>query len=177
MVWRRHWRAKLIGGAEDMPGAKPTAKRQRSTFLYSTEAGTALALLFAYLNGVSKTFTQREGKGRGIDAMSAFWMPYALRQKKVDSLELKQSARNSVEVLSRQIRAICQDFEVESPFEGSYSGKQLEGLVQALIDRGASLPPPAIVSNADRPSTFTPASDDLREVIFVDDEDLLGDLN
>jgi hypothetical protein len=177
-----------------MPTPKSSAKRKRSTFLYSTDAGTVLSMLFEYLNGtLCKTFTQREGKQRGIDAMSAFWMPYALRHQKVDPLELKQTARSSVEALSRQIRAICQDFGVESPFERVERSAELEMLLQALASRN-TLPDPAVVQSAsmaatgndDRtqqvePSLIQPDStsvpDSVRELIFVDDEDLLGDLN
>jgi hypothetical protein len=92
------------------------SKRSRSRFSYLTDAGTTLATVFAYLNGeLNKSLSQREGKQRSSDALLAFWKPYALQAQKANNDRVQRAAQSSVEALFRQIQAICDDFEVEMP--------------------------------------------------------------
>jgi hypothetical protein len=166
-----------------MPATSKTG-RLRSKFICQVESGTILATVFAYLNGnLSKTFSQREGKHRATDAMLAFWKPYALKAQKADSQTVQEAAQMSVGSLQRQIQTICDDFGVQSPMTQSMIN--VETLVTILISRiqqftgmghavGATSPAPTSTS----PTSFesVPSAEASDEVIFADDEDLLGDL-
>jgi len=169
---------------------QPRGTRRRSQFLLRANADSVLVLVFKYLNGeLSRAFSPREGKERAADAVLAFWKPYALRAKRADQDEQQDAARNSVAALSRQMRAICEDFGIESALEAQ--GKpDMEAVLAALVARleapsTAFLPQqrsrstPATVSPSIPIShqASSPASEADRDVIFVDDDDLLGDLN
>lgn len=157
--------------------------RARSYFSYITEAGSHLAIVFAYLNGeLSSAFSQREGKQRAADAMLAFWKPYALRAKDVDGEAVQIAAQSSVGALLRQVQSICDDFGIRSPL--AQNTLNVELLLTALASRigsmdGGDMTNPAqsvampAPSSSPEPSSVAAANEDL---IFASDEDLLGDL-
>lgn len=153
--------------------------RNRSEFSYKTDAQTPLATVFAYLNGkFSKTFTQREGKQRAIDALLVFWRPYALRANKSASEEVREAAIASVEALYRQLQRICADFDVDTPWS-SNEAVDFSDLVAVLTARAEQVAfPSAAVAKAQGQSCPTQNDHELpqSEVIFVNDEELLGDL-
>ena len=155
------------------------SKRSRSRFSYFTDAGTMLATVFSYLNGeLGKTLSQREGKQRAADALLAFWKPYALQAQQAEADRVHKAAQNSVEALLRQMQTICDDFEVELPM--MRSTVDLEAFAIAVAKRIKKVtepthPPISTVSPMAHPSTSQqlPHEDD---AIFINDEDLLGDL-
>jgi hypothetical protein len=157
------------------PQSKTTG-RERVTFSYKTEAGTRVALVLSYLMGkVDRVITPREGKQRATDAMMAFWLPYAMQGQQVSKWqEMQQAARRSIESLSRQVKSLCADFQVESPWETKPVHPEVLLWLQALIDgaeaNGVSNQQRSVVSKdvliEERPE----------EAIFVDDGELLGDL-
>jgi hypothetical protein len=153
-----------------------TTGRERVTFSYKTEAGTRIALVLSYLMGkVDRSMTPREGKQRATDAMMAFWLPYAMQGQQVSKWqEIQQAARRSIESLSRQVKSLCADFQVESPWETKPVHPEVLLWLQALIDgaeaNGVLSQQRSVVSKdaliEERPE----------EAIFVDDDELLGDL-
>jgi hypothetical protein len=153
-----------------------TTGRERVTFSYKTEAGTRVALVLSYLMGkIDQSMTPREGKQRATDAMMAFWLPYAMQGQQVSKWqEMQQAARRSIESLSRQVKSLCADFQVESPWETKPVHPEVLLWLQALIDgaeaNGVSSQQRSVVSKdaliEERPE----------EAIFVDDDELLGDL-
>lgn len=166
-----------------MPVTSKTG-RLRSKFICQVESGTVLATVFAYLNGnLSKTFSQREGKQRATDALLAFWKPYALRAQKAESQVVQEAAQTSIGVLERQIQMIRDDFGIQSPI--TQSAIDVEMLMTGFISRiqqftgmGHAVEAIAPAPTSTFPTSFesvlsAEASD---EMIFADDEDLLGDL-
>lgn len=153
--------------------------RNRSEFSYKTDAQTPLAIVFAYLNGkLSKTFTQREGKQRATDALLAFWRPYALKANKSGSDEIREAAIASVEALYRQLQRICTDFDVDSPCSLNES-LDFSDLLAALTTRSEQMQSPSNSgSHVQGQSHTSQATDEssASDVIFVNDEELLGDL-
>jgi len=179
MVWLRHSQEKygvVSKGAEIMPATRKTG-RLRSKFICQVEAGTMLAIVFAYLNGnLSKTFSQREGKQRATDALLAFWKPYALKAQKADAQIVQEAAQTSVQALLWQMQMICDDFGIPSPV--ARSAIDVETLIAALAGRiqsSADLIPTAEVATPVVPLE-APSIEANNEVIFVDDDDLLDDL-
>jgi hypothetical protein len=157
------------------PQSKTTG-RERVTFSYKTEAGTRVALVLTYLMGkVDRSMTPREGKQRATDAMMAFWLPYAMQGQQMSKWqEMQQAARRSIESLSHQVKSLCADFQVESPWESKPVHPEVLLWLQALIDGAEASGVPSqqrsVVSKGalieERPE----------EAIFVDDDELLGDL-
>lgn len=163
------------------------SKRSRSRFSHLTDVGTTLATVFSYLNGeLIKTLSQREGKQRAADALLAFWKPYALQAQKVDANRVQNAAQSSIEALFRQMQTICDDFEVELPIMrtrtrvAELSTVDLEAFAIAVakqIGKTAEPIPPVISIAASM--DYPPVNQQLlqeNDAIFVNDEDLLGDL-
>jgi hypothetical protein len=153
-----------------------TTGRERVTFSYKTEAGTRIALVLSYLMGkVDRSMTPREGKQRATDAMMAFWLPYAMQGQQVSKWqEMQQAARRSIESLSRQVKSLCADFQVESPWEAKPVHPEVLLWLQALIDGAeANGVPSQQRSIAPKDALMEERPE---EAIFVDDDELLGDL-
>lgn len=164
-----------------MPAPRKTG-RLRSKFIYQVESGTMLATVFAYLNGnLAKTFSQREGKQRATDALLAFWKPYALRAQKADSQIVQESAQTSIGALERQIQMIRDDFGIPSPVTRPMI--DVETLMTVLLSRiqqftglGQTVRATAPAPTSSMSFESIPSVKASDEVIFADDEDLLGDL-
>ncbi len=155
------------------------SSRTRSRFSYLTDAGTMLAAVFSYLNGeLNKALSQREGKQRAADALLAFWKPYALQAQKADADRVQKAAQSSVEALFRQMQAICDDFEVELPM--MRSTVDLEAFAIAVVRHiGKTAVPSQLPISSELPMAHSSTEQQLlqeSDAIFVDDEDLLGDL-
>jgi hypothetical protein len=160
------------------PQTKPNG-RERVTFSYKTEAGTRVALVLSYLMGkVDQAITPREGKQRATDAMLAFWLPYATKGQSLSKWdEMQQTARRSIESLTRQVKSLCADFQVESPWETKPVHPEVLMWLQALID-GAESGVSSQQRAAVAPNDGLLIEDEFpeEEAIFVDDDELLGDL-
>jgi hypothetical protein len=153
--------------------------RNRSEFSYKTDAQTPLASVFAYLNGkLSRSFTPREGKQRAIDALLAFWKPYALKANGAEPENVRDAAISSAEALHRQLQRICADFNVESPCSSTES-PDFSDLFAALTSRLQQVEPGSdqtFQAQAELQSPRNNHVEPLPEMIFVNDEELLGDL-
>lgn len=95
--------------------SEATGERQRIQFAYNADVDSPTGVLFQYLIKNERA-RSREGKHKGIDAMSAFWKPFAYQeQEKLNEEDLKAIACESVEQLSRQMTLICEAFGLEHP--------------------------------------------------------------
>ena len=90
-------------------------ERQRILFSYNADLDKPIGVVFEYLIQ-NEQIPARLGKHKGLEAMSAFWQPFAYQaMKDLSEDELQGMARESVAALSRQIELICQTFGIESP--------------------------------------------------------------
>ncbi|MGJ3252943.1 MAG: hypothetical protein ACFE0J_17700 [Elainellaceae cyanobacterium] len=89
--------------------------RQRVQFAFNADVDSVIGVVFQYLIK-NRCFSSREGKRKGVDAMVAFYKPFAYQDSKdVTDDELQAMAQDAVEMLSRQIEVLCGAFEVERP--------------------------------------------------------------
>jgi hypothetical protein len=108
-------------------------ERQRIQFAYNADVDSPTGVLFQYLIKNERA-RSREGKHKGIDAMSAFWKPYAYQeQEKLSQEELKAIARESVEQLSRQMTLICDAFDLEPPAATAAPAVDLRQEIQQAV--------------------------------------------
>ncbi|HHP7244051.1 MAG TPA: hypothetical protein ACFE0H_05115 [Elainellaceae cyanobacterium] len=95
--------------------ANQKAVRQRVQFAFNADVDSVIGAVFQYLIK-NRRFNSREGKRKGVDAMVAFYKPFAFQDSKdVTDDELQSMAQDAVEMLSRQIEILCGAFEVEHP--------------------------------------------------------------
>ena len=155
-------------------------ERDRCKLTFWAYKDTPLALLFDNLNGRS-ALPQREGKQRATEAMLAFWKPYALEATELDPETVQAAAQNSVDALLRQVQSICDDFGLRSPL--AENALDVDTLATELVNRLQSANLVTVAGSAQCITTSaahasfdaTPADSD-QDFIFVDDDDLLGDL-
>ena len=103
------------------------SERQRIQFAYNAYLDSLVGVTFNYLIK-NPHFPSRVGKHKGIDAMTAFWKPFAYQEEGVLSEEqLRAIAIESVEMLTRQIDLICAAFGLENP-----QAKAPDNLKQAI---------------------------------------------
>jgi hypothetical protein len=165
-----------------MPGKQvrstsDSSSRSRSRFSYLTDAGTMLATVFSYLNGeLNKALPQREGKQRAADALMAFWKPYALQAQQADAERVQKAAQSSVEALFRQMQTICDDFEVELPMMQSDVEVFAIAVAKHMEQRIEPFQAPISIATLAAHSSTNKQLLLENDAIFVDDEDLLGDL-
>jgi hypothetical protein len=96
-------------------------ERQRIQFAFNADLDSAIGVLFSYLIKNPKA-PSRAGKHKGVDAMLAFWKPFAYQEQgDLSAEEMKAIARESVELLTRQAELIADTFGVDSP-KGNGSG-------------------------------------------------------
>lgn len=94
---------------------KQKTARQRVQFAFNADTDSVVGAVFQYLIK-NHRFNSREGKQKGIDAMLAFYKPFAYQgQEDITEGELVAMARDAVETLSRQIDLLCATFDVERP--------------------------------------------------------------
>jgi hypothetical protein len=92
-----------------------TNDRQRIQFAYNADCDTPIGETFQYLLK-SDQVPSRKGKHKALDAISAFWQPFAYQDKEGVSEEEKGAiARESIESLTQQIDLICEAFGIEAP--------------------------------------------------------------
>ena len=90
-----------------------TNDRQRIQFAFNADRDTPIGRVFKYLLKSDK-LPSRKGKLKGIDAMSAFWRPFAYQEdEQLSEDEKKAIARESVEALTHQIDLIRDTFDLE----------------------------------------------------------------
>ena len=88
---------------------------QRIQFAFNAYLDSVIGMTFNYLIK-NPHFPSRAGKHKGIDAMMAFWKPFAYQEQgNLSEEELRTIAIESVGILTRQINLICAAFAVENP--------------------------------------------------------------
>jgi hypothetical protein len=90
-------------------------ERQRIQFAFNADLDSAIGVMFSYLIKNPKA-PSRAGKHKGVDAMLAFWKPFAYQEQgDLSAEEMKAIARESVELLTRQAELIADTFGVDTP--------------------------------------------------------------
>ena len=90
-----------------------TNDRQRIQFAFNADRDTPVGQVFEYLLKNDK-LPSRKGKHKGLDAMTAFWQPFACQANEQLSKEEKKAiAKDAIEALSRQIDLIRDAFDIE----------------------------------------------------------------
>jgi hypothetical protein len=101
-------------------------ERQRIQFAFNADLDSAIGVMFNYLIKNPKA-PSRAGKHKGVDAMLAFWKPFAYQEQgDLSAEEMKAIARESVELLTRQAELIAETFGVENPKSGGTSDLRQE---------------------------------------------------
>lgn len=88
--------------------------RQRVQFAFNADTDSVVGAVFQYLIK-NHHFNSREGKRKGVDAIVAFFKPFAYQGSAISESELQAMARDAVELLSRQIELLCNSFEIDRP--------------------------------------------------------------
>jgi hypothetical protein len=91
---------------------KTKTVRQRVQFAFNADVDSVVGTVFQYLIK-NHRFSSREGKRRGVDAIVAFYKPFAYQGSAASESELQAMARDAVEILSRQIELLCSSFDIE----------------------------------------------------------------
>jgi hypothetical protein len=108
-------------------------ERQRIQFAFNADLDSAIGVMFNYLIKNPKA-PSRAGKHKGVDAMLAFWKPFAYQEQgDLSTEEMKAIARESVELLTRQAELIAETFEVESPKVSSSATPDLRQEVRSAV--------------------------------------------
>ncbi len=95
--------------------ANHKANRQRVQFAFNADSDSVVGAVFQHLIK-NHLFSSREGKRKGVDAMVAFYKPFAFQGREdVTNEELRSMAQDAIEVLSRQIELLHGAFGVERP--------------------------------------------------------------
>jgi hypothetical protein len=108
-----------------------TSDRQRIQFAYNADCEMPIGKVFQYLLK-NDLMPSREGKHKGLDAMSAFWKPFAYQDGQVSEEERGAIARESIEALTRQIDLIRETFGVEKP-ESPSNTADLKQEIQTVV--------------------------------------------
>lgn len=158
-------------------GTGTKSDRQRIQFAYNADREMPIGVVFRYLID-NPRLSSREGKHKGLDALSAFWKPFAYQDcTDMSEDELKVLAREAMEALSHQMALISSTFEVEMPeTELGPPQEQLQALIQQavtvamlnLVESGAIAMP-----QASRQGTALPSAP---EGVDFDEDALLGGL-
>jgi hypothetical protein len=92
-----------------------TDDRQRIQFAYNADCDTPIGETFQYLLK-SDQLPSRKGKHKGLDAIAAFWQPFAaLENERLSEEERGAIAREAIESLTQQIDLIRETFGIEAP--------------------------------------------------------------
>ena len=155
--------------------------RQRIQFAFNAEVGTPIGILFRYLIKPERSHS-REQKHKGIDAMSAFWKPFAYQEQgDLAEEELKSIARDAIEVLTRQADLIRQTFGIErSEAPSQFKDEVRQAVYEALQELGGSgtiaISPQSISSEVASLATIAKPNHTEVEGVDFDEDALLGDL-
>jgi hypothetical protein len=160
----------------------PKEERQRIQFAYNADVDSPTGVLFQYLIKNERA-RSREGKHKGIDAISAFWKPFAYQEQgQLSPEEMKAIAREAVEQLSKQIVLISETFGLEAATQPkSVEMKQeiraavTEALQQMLASGAFATVATTPASSAPSSKRKAESNEDLEGVDF-DEDALLGSL-
>lgn len=102
-------------------------RSDRVKFVYNAQFPSPNAVVLDYLLN-NPHFTSRQGRQQGMDAIAAFYRPLA--EEAVGDLseaEVQEIARHCVDVLAKQIDAMCSRYKIDNP---------LSAAVQPALDQG-----------------------------------------
>jgi hypothetical protein len=160
---------------------KHKSVRQRIQFAFNADADSVVGGVFQYLIK-NHCFSSREGKRKGIDAMVAFYKPFAYQNRgEVDEGKLQAMAQDAVEILSRQIELLCGKFGVERPaaIAPDLKAEIKQAIAEVLIaetirmyQEAPELQPMGTISESLLISEL-----EAEEGVDFDDDTLLGDLH
>ncbi|MEL6385291.1 MAG: hypothetical protein AAFQ89_23065 [Cyanobacteria bacterium J06626_18] len=158
-------------------GTGTNGDRQRIQFAYNADRERPIGVVFRYLID-NPHVSSREGKHKGLDAMAAFWKPFAYQDcTDIAEADLQNLAREAIEVLMHQVALISQTFGVAMPeAERGPSQEQLQDMIQQavtaamvnLLESGAIATP-----QTSRPEASVPLPP---EGVDFDEEALFGGL-
>ena len=127
--------------------------RQRIQFAFNADCDTHIGEVFRYLLK-NEHMPSREGKLKGLDAISAFWRPFAYQENgQLGEEEKKAIARESIETLTRQIDLIRETFGVEKP-QASDTSTSLKQEVQTALSEALQ----TLIGNGDFSASKTGAA-------------------
>ena len=157
--------------------APTTRERQRIQFAFNAYLDSIVGMTFNYLIK-NPHFPSRAGKHKGIDAMMAFWKPFAYQEQgNLSEEELQTVAAESVEMLTRQIDLICTAFGLESPQAKAPTNLKQEireamsETIQTLLAKPELAVPTQDASDEDRHRDRVEL-----EAVDFDEDSLLGNL-
>jgi hypothetical protein len=174
-------------------------RSDRVKLVYNAQRDAPAGIVLDYLLN-HPHFTSRQGRQQAIDAISAFYRPLAEEHRGVMSqAELQEVARNCVEVLAKQMEALCSRYQIEDPRTAYPEAEASDGLGRleavlvngleaiALALRSGSFLPAGISGEASHSNNLpsilhfehgvTMAGDELGELgLLLEDEDSFGDL-
>ena len=116
--------------------SQPDKRRNRKRILFSfnVDVDSPFGVVFQYLMH-DPQLPSRMGKEKGVEAMAAFWRPFAYQKKgDVSEDELKAMARESLTALQRQMALICETFDLEPP-ESEGLSPALEEALERTMDK------------------------------------------
>jgi hypothetical protein len=105
--------------------------RQRIQFAFNADADSVVGTVFQYLIK-NHRFSSRDGKRKGIDAMLAFYQPFAYQGSDISDDELRIMAREAIETLARHIDLLCTTFAVDHP--GAIATDLQSAIQKAIAD-------------------------------------------
>jgi hypothetical protein len=135
----------------------------RVKLVYNAQMDSPAGVVLDYLLN-NTHFTSRQGRQKAIDAISAFYRPFAEEGKgNLVETELQEVARHCVEVLVKQIDLLCTHFQIEHPMPSQASSvpsealTRLEGVLADGLQAIAQAIQPGAVLSAESPE-LSPAS-------------------
>ncbi|MEO1396249.1 MAG: hypothetical protein AAFV90_25415 [Cyanobacteria bacterium J06634_5] len=161
-----------------------TNDRQRIQFAFNADRDTPIGRVFKYLLKSDK-LPSRKGKLKGLDAMAAFWRPFAYQEdEQLSDDEKKAIARESVEALTHHISLLRETFDLENSQSSSDFKEEIKATVTEAIQAAMASTPvsPSFSTHATAPSSHTHAttagssSSSSTEGVDFDEDALLGGL-
>jgi hypothetical protein len=128
-------------------------RSDRVKLVYNAQRDAPAGIVLDYLLN-HPHFTSRQGRQQAMDAISAFYRPLAEEHRGVMSqAELQEVARNCVEVLAKQMEALCSRYQIESAYSGAEASDGL-GRLEAVLADGLEA-----IALALRSGSFLPAGE------------------
>lgn len=160
-----------------------TNDRQRIQFAFNADRDTSIGRVFKYLLKNDK-LPSRKGKHKGLDAMAAFWSPFAYQEDEGMSEDEKRAiARESVEALTRQVDLIREAFDLEKPQASGELREDMKAVFAEVIQELVGSNPVALspvhsktLSGHTELSPSTKPASTSAEGVDFDEDALLGGL-
>ncbi|MEO1743097.1 MAG: hypothetical protein AAFR99_14970 [Cyanobacteria bacterium J06629_9] len=157
--------------------------RQRVLFAYNADKDKPMGITFDYLLH-NERIPPRMGKDKGLEAIAAFWQPFAYQEiAKASEEEVLAIARESLTTLTRQIDLICQTFGLDNPQAEKVSpelkqtiqetmGQVLQQfIVTGVLAKHGGSTAPASAQPANNPEALLEPDD-----VHFDEDEALGEL-